>query len=1155
MASTQKIRNKLMGKLTELFQLDQPDLDFGFYRIMQAKSAQVTSFIDKDLLKIIEDAFGQVDENRKAELQANIQKEIEAAKEYGVADPENSPKVLAAKAKYDSLKDGANAEADVYDHLYRFFERYYDQGDFISRRYYARENAGKAAPFAIPYNGEEVKLHWANADQYYVKTAEYFTNFTFDLAKAKEVLDNQQSLSPLDIPASLKVHFRIVDVSEGEHGNVKAAEDKKRFFILHEENPIELNDADELVINFEYKALPGGSNDVDADTEKALKIKFGKSLNKGDMPNLAIAERIITAAGAIEKAKNYLEVMGLLAPTEKIKNRPLLAKYINQYTARNTCDYFIHKDLSGFLKRELDFYIKNEVMHLDDIENADAPAVENYLAKLKVIRKIATKLIDFLAQLENFQKKLWLKKKFITQTNYCITLDRVPEELYEEIAANDAQREEWVKLFAIDEISATDGDLIEGDIPGYSIPLTVEFLKANEKLVLDTAFYSSDFKARLIASIENFDEQCNGLLINSENFQALNLLQERYRAQVGCVYIDPPYNTGSDGFAYKDNYKSSSWNSMFYQLTFLQAPLLNKGCPFMISLDENQIDEAKYIIKENMHLINTVSVKTKVSGVSGSHHGKSLKNSLEYLVLATNSEREFKLSESVYDLFELMAYIQEMEDEGRSWKYTQVITSFGEKTEVAEFKDGYGQLIKIYKHTGHTFKSIQQIAKEEFNGDLREAYYKYLDKIFDTQPAQSSIRTKVIENSHAIDSDLISISYVPTSGRNKGRLIDQFYRGAARRLITWLSDITLTDNGVIYKKDNAGNLWGNISYNNLKMEGDTAFPNGKKPLALIVKSISLSENSDGITLDYFAGSGTTGHAVINLNRDDQGKRKFILVEMGDYFNNVTKPRISKVIYASDWKNGKPTSRNTGISQCFKYIRLESYEDTLNNLVFDGNPVRDKAIENNPSLKEDYMLRYLLDVETRGSQSLLNIDAFADPTAYSLVVKKTGSDEQVTRNIDLIETFNYLLGLRLEHMAAPQNFTASFTRKPDSELPEDQHTKLVVDGKIQQATDGKWWFRKLEGWVPADPMNPNNGKKEKVLIVWRKLTGNLEEDNLMLDEWFRKYRISSRESAEFDVIYVNGSNNLPNLKKDEERWKVRLIEESFHKLMWAVEGEA
>jgi adenine-specific DNA-methyltransferase len=327
-----------------------------------------------------------------------------------------------------------------------------------------------------------------------------------------------------------------------------------------------------------------------------------------------------------------------------------------------------------------------------------------------------------------------------------------------------------------------------------------------------------------------------------------------------------------------------------------------------------------------------------------------------------------------------------------------------------------------------------------------------------------------------------------------------------------------------------------------------------KSIFAVEDMIKIASNEGDTVLDFFGGSGTTAHAVINHNRMSNPFRKWIVCEMGDHFVNVTKPRITKVIYSSDWKNGKPTSRDTGISQCFKYIRLESYEDTLNNLVFDENPVRGKAIESNPSLKEDYMLRYLLNVETRGSQSLLNIDAFADPCAYALVVKRPGSDEQVKQHIDLIETFNYLLGLRLENMAAPQTFTASFTRKPDPELPEDQHTKLVVDGKIQQAADGKWWFRKLEGWVPADPMNPNNGQKERVLIVWRKLTGNLEEDNLMLDEWFEKYRISTRD-FEYDTIYVNGSNNLPNLKKDDENWKVRLIEEEFHKKMWEVGGEA
>src|ERR1700679_1078675 len=117
-------------------------------------------------------------------------------------------------------------------------------------------------------------------------------------------------------------------------------------------------------------------------------------------------------------------------------------------------------------------------MHLDDIEDESAPRVEQYLSKIKVIRRIAEKIITFLAQLEDFQKKLWLKKKFVIDTTYLIRLECIPEPFLQEIASNDAQREDWVRLFSIDEIHERIGS------PGYSAPLTVAFLKANLGLVI-----------------------------------------------------------------------------------------------------------------------------------------------------------------------------------------------------------------------------------------------------------------------------------------------------------------------------------------------------------------------------------------------------------------------------------------------------------------------------------------------------------------------------------------------------------------------------------------------------------------------------------------------------------------------------------------------
>ena len=224
-------------------------------------------------------------------------------------------------------------------------------------------------------------------------------------------------------------------------------------------------------------------------------------------------------------------------------------KHLERYTAKNSFDYFIHKDLAGFLGRELDLYLKIQVLNLDDLALGDAARLRRALARVRTIRHMADKIIAFLAQLEDFQKRLWLKKKFVLETQYCMTLDRVPDTLYPEIAANTAQREEWVELLAIDEIA---GDLGNGGT-GYSEPLTVEFLKANPYLLLDTRHFDADFTDRILAALSDagpLEDHLDGLLVHGENFQALNLLQSRYWKQVDCIYIDPPYNTDSSSILY-----------------------------------------------------------------------------------------------------------------------------------------------------------------------------------------------------------------------------------------------------------------------------------------------------------------------------------------------------------------------------------------------------------------------------------------------------------------------------------------------------------------------------------------------------------------------------------------------------------------------------
>ena len=1190
MPTTQQLRDRLIKKLKELFQLDQPDLDFGFYRVMHAKAEQVGIFLDKDLLKIISDAFGQVDDTRKAQLQAEYEKAIETAKEFGAPNPQETDGVKKAKAALDAAKDTVNTEGEIYDHLYRFFERYYDGGDFLSKRYYIRETSGKAAPFAVPYNGEEVKLHWANADQYYIKTAEYFSNFSFDITQANEIQALSQEERKLkQLPEDTKrVHFKIVEASEGEHGNVKASEANKRFFVIHNDKPVELGGNGELVVNFEYRPDP----------EKGGKQEGSWRQHRN---NEATSE-ILKAIEAMDNAGEYLRLLSVPAPTESQKDRPLLAKYINQYTARNTMDYFIHKDLGGFLSRELDFYIKNEVMRLDDIENADAPAVESYLAKIKVLRKIAGKLIEFLAQLEEFQKKLWLKKKFVTETNYCITLDRVPEKFYEEIAANDAQREEWVKLFAIDEIKAGKGNLIEEGGPGYSEPLTVDFLKGNPFLVLDTKFFGDDFKHKLIESMENFDEQCDGLLVHSENSHALNAIAKRHKETVKSIYIDPPYNTSATEILYKNSYQHSSWLTLTSDRIAQSMSNLKKEGVICIAIDDFEGCKFQTCLDNLLGFENRLGNIVVVHNPGGRHDDKFIATAHEYCffygkMISSTTTNYLPLEEDDVDSFKF-------DDKDGAFRTREFRRSGNNSTREARPKMFYPILIKD--------DQISLVEEDEYH----QLYDKGTNQFDDT--LLESLKEKYERKGY--------VFHLPIDPKG----IVRVWRWAPDTLLKRKDDIFPANNkgkitikvkdrlenkpglkpkSVWYKPRYTAALGTNLLKNILGKEGLFSYP---KSVDTVCDSLRISSELDSYILDYFAGSGTTGNAVINLNREDDGTRKYILVEMGDYFDTVLKPRMSKVVYSIQWKDGKPlripeyikSLKNNisdlkkelnglkgfdnkeeynfesqringeiehcqyqiakaekqlqegndyyGVSHCFKYIRLESYEDTLNNLVFADNPTRDKVIAENSPLREDYMLGYLLNTETRGSQSLLNIDAFADPCSYQLTVKKPGTDEYEVRNVDLLETFNYLIGLRVEHIAAPQVFDAKFKREPDPELPDDQNTRLILDGKLKQDENGQWWFRKVEGWVPADSNNPNNGQKEKVLIVWRKLTGDLEKDNLMLDEWFQKNRISTRD-FEFDTIYVNGSNNLPNLKLEGDNWKVRLIEEDFMKNMWDVDS--
>ena len=222
---------KLRSLLEELFQLDQADLDFGIYRIMNTKREEIVRFLDKDLFPQVKEAFSKYKSADKSTLQKELDEKVAQYKADGI-DPDTVPKVTELRKQIaESAVDVTRLENEVFSHVTNFFRRYYNDGDFISQRRY------KEGVYAIPYEGEEVKLHYANADQYYVKSSEYFRDYIFTM------------------PSGQRVRVHLVAAST-EQDNNKPAPGKERRFFLCDDKPIYEEDG-ELFIRFEYRSSEG----------------------------------------------------------------------------------------------------------------------------------------------------------------------------------------------------------------------------------------------------------------------------------------------------------------------------------------------------------------------------------------------------------------------------------------------------------------------------------------------------------------------------------------------------------------------------------------------------------------------------------------------------------------------------------------------------------------------------------------------------------------------------------------------------------------------------------------------------------------------------------------------------------------------------------
>lgn len=1024
-------RERFQNLLRELFQFDLADLDFGIYRIMKLKGQAIMQWLERDLPKTIEDELktGAMAEQDLAqrELQEMRRKVLETLGDDAIDTAGNvaerfvntpvGQEYLKAQARADHTQTREALEAAVYNHLYAFFSRYWQDGDFISKRRYSKKER-----YAIPYNGEEVYLYWANHDQYYIKTAEHFIDYRWQT------------------PSSMTVHFKL-QAADVEQNNVKGA---KRFFLPRLDGVTWSEELQILTIPFEYRPLTpkeegkyGTTNQQERIIEEAL---------------TAIPERL---------QDNTTVMASLLAERRKdARGTPVsyLAHHLRQYTARNTRDFFIHKDVRGFLSRELDFYLKNEVLNLDELEAAGEDLAKGWFQLLRLIKRIGSRIIDFLAQIEDFQKALWEKKKFVTEVFYCITVGNIPEEFYPAIAANEGQWQEWRDLFRIDSLPK---DLLSGD------PNTQEgrigFLKAHPSLVLDTRHFSQKFTDCLLARLERLNDRVDGVLINSENWQALNLLTEPYRDRVAHVHIDPPYNTQTSGFLYKNNYKHSSWLTMMENRLRIAWLLVRRDGSLACHIDENEYETLHNLFAHlGIPLAGTViwdkqNPMLGRKGIATQHEYILWLSTKDFYVLPRNVRR------ILANAAEIIGKHGGVNEASRR--------AFAAWIRRAKGLSGGERAYNLLDDDGRVFQSASLEAPEQRTDP--KFFIPLVHPVTRKNcPVPANGWSRSPETMHALlaNNEILFGSDETVLPRRKVYLTDEYRRQLS---------------SVIRE---AGR--GKADLDDLGLQ----FPYAH-PCSLYEELIGAgASDHNGVVLDFFAGSGTTGHAVINLNREDGGRRRFVLVEMDQCFDTVLLPRIKKVTFTPEWKDGEPKRMTTPEEfergpRVVKVLRLEAYEDALNNIIFDEETGQ-KALD---LFDEEYQLHYMLQWESRRSETLLDVEKLQSPFSYKLCIHCDGEIRQ--QAVDLPETFAYLVGLDVE------------TRRV---YHDGGRRYLVYRGAMHEGS--------------------------KVAVIWRE-TKNWTSKDYQRDAAF----VAEQKMAEgADEVFVNGDSYIPGARSLDGVFKARLF---------------
>ncbi|PWI49326.1 hypothetical protein CEE45_01980 [Candidatus Heimdallarchaeota archaeon B3_Heim] len=508
----------------------------------------------------------------------------------------------------------------------------------------------------------------------------------------------------------------------------------------------------------------------------------------------------------------------------------------------------------------------------------------NFLSKIEkekddfLLRKTNSwfllKLAKLLATFEDLLISIWSKKSLVSQTEYVITLGKLAEwtgsgfveEISDSIVSNEKQIKEWVDLYKID-------------------PITVKEQLRDPELrklfPIDTGYFNTDFKWKLLNALPDIPihDLLDGYIYRSDNWYALNSLQKIWCGKIKCIYIDPPYNTGNDDFLYKDNFDRYEWMVMMRNRLELAKTYLTDDGVIITSIDDNEMSNLKLLLDEifDNNSIGPIIVQTNPRGRTLDKH---LAKTHEYLLIyALNKDHTNTLFKIPKNENQLAEY-NKVDDCGRSYR-----------------------LIELRNRN------------PRFNRTNRPNLY---------YPIYTNQNTFQISLTQSAE---FPIEILPKTSRN----VDDCW--------TWSKEKTLTNQDLLVSKKVATGAWRVFRKNYLDKRGESSTTKEKsmwiegslsnergreqlrdlfglhthdypKSVNYIERIVQLATDDNQVIMDFFAGSGTTAQAVMQLNRKNQTKKKFVLIEKSNQFKNVILPRIKKLSFSYQWKDGSPRDKSS-----------------------------------------------------------------------------------------------------------------------------------------------------------------------------------------------------------------------------------------------------